>query len=164
MYKQITGESPALWTRFQEHLWLWWADDHDIAHLQAKTVPINLIWSESAQWLLSCGIRKIPGVLNTPMGMPKRPQWANDHDVAHLQANVVPMNLIWSESAHRLLSSGVHKVPRALIMPAGMPMWPQWANDHDVSHLQAKMIPMNLIWSEFAQWLLSYSICKVCTR
>ena len=24
------------------------ANDHDIAYLQAKTVPVNLIWSESA--------------------------------------------------------------------------------------------------------------------
>ena len=28
---------------------------------------------------------------------------------------------------------------------------------HDVAYLQAKMIPMNLIWIEMAQWLLSYS-------
>ena len=39
----------------------------------------------------------------------------------------------------------------------------RWANDHDVAHLQAKTIPMNLIWSESAQWLWSYSIRKVRT-
>ena len=38
------------------------------ACLQTKMVPKNLIWSESAQWLLSYGIRKIPGALIMPMG------------------------------------------------------------------------------------------------
>ena len=36
------------------------------------------------------------------------------------------------------------------------PMWAQWANDQDVAHVQAKMVPMNLIKSESAQWLLNY--------
>ena len=35
------------------------ANKHDVAHLQAKTVPMNLIWNESAQWLLSNGIQKL---------------------------------------------------------------------------------------------------------
>ena len=29
-----------------------WANNHDVAHLQAKTVPMNLILSESTQWSL----------------------------------------------------------------------------------------------------------------
>ena len=37
-----------------------------------------------------------------------------------------------------------------------MPMWPQWANDHDIAHLEAETVPVNLIWRAFAQWLLSY--------
>ena len=44
MNKQITGGSPALWTRFQEHLWLWWADDHDIAHLQYRPRQFQSTW------------------------------------------------------------------------------------------------------------------------
>ena len=59
---------------------------HAVAYLQAKTVPMNLIWSESAQWLWSFSVRKIPGAFIMPMGMPIMPPWANDHDNAHLQA------------------------------------------------------------------------------
>ena len=33
-------------------------------------------------------------------------------------------------------------------MAMGMPMWPKWANDHGVAHLEAETISMNLIWSE----------------
>ena len=34
-------------------------------------------------------------------------------------------------------------------------------NEHDVIYLQAKRVPVNLIWSESALWLLSYGVCKV---
>ena len=34
------------------------ANCYDVAHLQVKTVAMNLIWIESAQWLLSYGICK----------------------------------------------------------------------------------------------------------
>ena len=34
------------------------------------------------------------------------------------------MNLIWSESAQRLWSSGICKIPWALIVPMGMGKWP----------------------------------------
>ena len=70
------------------------ADDHNVAYPEAKTVPMNLIWSESTQWLLSSSTRKIPGDFIMPMGMPIMLQWANDHDIAHLQAKAVPLNLI----------------------------------------------------------------------
>ena len=46
------------------------ANDHEAAHLQAKMVPINLIWRNSTQWLLSSSICKVPRVLIMPMGMP----------------------------------------------------------------------------------------------
>ena len=69
--------------------------------------------------------------------MPILPPWKNDLNVAHLQAKAVPMNFIWSESALWLLSSSVRKIleallqiPGALIMFIGMPIIPQWANDH----------------------------------
>ena len=73
-----------------------WANDHDVAHLQDKTVPTNLIWSESAEQLRSSSIRKIPGALI----MSIMPPWANDHAVAHLQTKTVLIKLMWSESAH----------------------------------------------------------------
>ena len=47
-----------------------WAKDRDIAHLQTRTVPINLIWSKSALWLQSSGVRKIPGAFITSTGTP----------------------------------------------------------------------------------------------
>ena len=64
------------------------ANDHDIAqlcaktlpmnliwsaHLQTKVIPTNLIWSESTQWLLSSGICKISGTLIMPMDLPLWP-------------------------------------------------------------------------------------------
>ena len=55
---------------------------------------------DAAQWvLMSSSIHKILRAL-MHIGMPIRPWWANNHDVAHLQAKTVLMNLIWSESAH----------------------------------------------------------------
>ena len=51
-HKQITGASHVLWTRFQERLLRpWgprWANYHDVAHVQAEAIPMNLIWGESA--------------------------------------------------------------------------------------------------------------------
>ena len=92
------------------------------------------------------------------------PCWANDHDIVHLQAKKFLMNFVWSESIQWLLSSSIWKISEALIMPMSKPMWSQWANDHDFEHLQAKTVPMNLIWSESDQQLLSYRVCKVRAR
>ena len=84
------------------------------------------------------------------------------HCYTHTHCDIaIWKNLIWSESAQWLLSSGVGKIPRAFIMPIGMPIMPPWANAYDVAHLQPKIVPINLIWSESAQGLLSYGICKV---
>ena len=138
-----------------------WANDHAVGHLQTKMDPMNLISSLSAQWLLSFSFRKIPGALIMPKGMPIMPPWANDHDVAHLQVKTVTMNLIWIKSSQWLLSFSICKIPGAIIMPMGMPILPSWANDHDIAHIQAKTVPMNLIWSESAQWLRHSSICKI---
>ena len=135
----------------------WWANDQYFACLKAKMVSKNLIWSESAQWLRSSLVRKYPGALFTPMGMSIMPSWANDHDVAHLQAKAVPMNLIGIESAQWLMSFGIHKIPGALITP----LMPPWGNDHDVAHLQAKTVPMTLIWIKWALWLLSFGVHKI---
>ena len=144
-------------------MWARWANDYNIVNVLDKADPMNLIWSESAQWLLSSGICKFQecpcirqdgsieldlewmgpvdaDYLNTTWA-----RWANDHDVAHLQAKTFPMNLIWGESAQWLLSYDIYKFPRALIMSVGKPMWPQWANGHDETHVQAKTIPMNSI-------------------
>ena len=159
---------------------------------------INFVWSKLAQWLLSSDVRKIPwalimtlGMPIMPMGkwqrrctstdqdgsnaldmelidpvvakfrrlldsrglyhaqgMPIMPPWANNYNVAHLQAKTVPIHLIWNESALWLLSSGVRKNPRALIMPMDMPIMPVWANDQYAEHIQTNTFPSNLIWSE----------------
>ena len=77
-----------------------------------------------------------------------------------------PANLTYQqEIPTKLLCSAIHHPPRA-------PCWRlrpslliiRYANDHDVAHLLSKTIPMNLIWSKSAQWLLSYSVCKVQDR
>ena len=54
------------------------------------------------------------------------------------------------------------QIPGAFITPKATPMWPQWANSHDIAHLEAETVPMNLIWSELAEWLLSCGLDK-CT-
>ena len=91
-----------------------WANNHGIAYLQSKTVRKYLIWCESAQWLLISGVRKfqkpllqIPAVFITPTRMP---ELANDHNVANLDTDTIPMNLIWSESAKWLLSYGPDRI------------------------------------------------------
>ena len=172
-------------------MWHLWTNDNHTAHVQAKAVPINLIWSELAQWSLSYSIRKVPNAL-MPVGTPMWPRWTNNHGVAHPQAKTFLMNLIWSQSAQWLWSSNFRKIPAALFMPIGMAMWlckwpwrctstgqdssneldlvwihpvvaefwhrqgsksmyyahghvhvDPWANYHDVTHLQAKMVPVN---------------------
>ena len=140
-----------------------WANGHNVANLQAKPIPINLIWSESAHWSGNFGVRKILRALIfiVPMVTPIMPRWANDHDLTRLHAKTVVMNLIWSESTHWLLSSGVHKIPEVLITPMGTPIMPPCANCHDVAHLQAKAFPMNFIWSELAHWLPRSGIHKI---
>ena len=195
-----------------------WANDQDVAHLQAKVVPKNLILSDSAQRLWSSSAHKILGALITPMGAPIMPPgqwpwrctfkgrdssnklnsewlgpvvvafrrlqdylchynahghahysssvrkilgalfkpidtpvmapWTNEHDVAHLQPNTVPMNLIWSESAQCLQRSGVRKIPGALITPMGTPITPPWQKNCDVAYQQAKTVEkLDLEWS-----------------
>ena len=39
-------------------------------------------------------------------------------------------------------------------------MWPQWPNNNDIAHLQAKMLPWTWLWSQSTKWLLNYNICK----
>ena len=149
----ITSVDMSLWPR--------WANNYGVAHSQAKMIPVNLIWSESAKWLLISVVHKTPGAVITSTGTSMWPQWANDHDVAHLQAQTVPIN--WF-GGNREGISGCCVIVSAkfvLITPVPTPMWLRWANGHDVAHLQAKTVPINLIWSESVQWLLSYGARKV---
>ena len=50
--------------------------------------------------------------------------------------------VINKQAGHCRVPRTVIKIPRVLITPT----MPRWANDHDVVHLQAKTVPMNLIW------------------
>ena len=172
---------------------------------------MNFIWSESAKWLLSSSVRKIPGALITPMGTPialigKWP-WrctstgqdsSNELDLdwiglvvtefrirrdspyhAHGHAHYVlmgkcpwrcmymysPRQFQWTwsgvnrPSGCRVLASARFQEP--LSRPWARPLYPSWANDHDVAHLHAKTVPKNLIWSASAKWLLSSSVRKI---
>ena len=100
--------------------------------------------------------------------MPIWAGWANDHDVAYSQAKTIPMNLIWNESAWWFLSSGIHKVPRALITPMCTPMWPRWANDMwCTSTGQDGSNELDLKWicpvvAEFGHLQSSKSTCDAC--
>ena len=87
-------------------------------------------------------MNRVPRALITPGCIPIWPRWAHYHGVAHVGVKIIPMNLIWSESARWLLSYGVRNVPgRAFITPVGTPMWHRWANDHNVAHIQLKKVP-----------------------
>ena len=48
------------------------------------------------------------------------------------------------------------QIPGGVIVPMGTPMWPQLANDSAVTHSEAEIVPVNLIWREWTQWLLGY--------
>ena len=54
------------------------------------------------QWLWSYSIHKVPTAITTPACMPMRPRLANDHDIANLWEETVPINFIWRESAQWL--------------------------------------------------------------
>ena len=131
-----------------------WANDYAIAHVGSTKL-------EMALWLWSQNVCKNWSAISMPVGSPMWPWWANDHNVAHPHTKIVPVNLIWSESTQWLLGSNIRKILGTLITPMATPMWPQWVNDHDDAHLKAKMVPLHLIWSEYAQWLVSSSIHKV---
>ena len=96
------------------HVWVW-----DWVWLW---VWKNLIWSESAQWLLSSGVCNIPGVIITPMDMLMWPRWANGHGAAYLRTKII-LILIWDGPAQRWLSYSVREVSRALLSLMGLPKW-----------------------------------------
>ena len=95
--------------------WLW----HCTSSGQDSSNELDLEWI--GQWLLSSSIHKFSGALITCMGLLIMAPWANDHDVAHLQAKTVPMNLTWSESAQCLSSSVIRNIPEALITDSRSP-------------------------------------------
>ena len=63
-----------------------WANDHDVVNLPAKTVPINLISSESTP-LPSSGASSVQRAFITPMVALMWPRYANFNDAGHLRAN-----------------------------------------------------------------------------
>ena len=88
-----------------------WANEQDGAHLHAKRVPMSLIWSDSIQWLLGSGIRKILGGLTTSMSTLMYAWWENDHDIAYLWAKTVLMGLIGVNPPGYSWVSGMREVP-----------------------------------------------------
>ena len=50
------------------------------------------------------------------------PQLPNDYGASHLQDNMIPINLIWSESAHFLRNYGVRKVQYHIIWTINRPV------------------------------------------
>ena len=86
------------------------------------------------------------------------PRWANDRDVARLQAKTVTKNLIWSESVPRLRSSSssVRKIPGALpSRPWACPLCPHAQITIPRHIYRTKTVPGNLLRIKSAQWLLS---------
>ena len=75
--------------------WVRWASDKKVAYFWAKTNPMNLIWSQLAQWLLDYGIRKVQQPVVWPMGQLWRDRRICDHNFAHLQDKKISVDLIW---------------------------------------------------------------------
>ena len=136
-----------------------WANNHDVTHLQAMAVPMNLIWSESTQWLRRSGV-KIPGALSTPMGTPIIPPWANDHNAAHVRGGTVPMHYFRVNRPCDCAVPASTRFQEPLSRPWKHPLCLNGANNHNVAHLQAKTVPQNLK-SDSAQWSLSSGARKI---
>ena len=140
------------------------ANDHDVARLQAKTIPKNLIWSE---WAPVVAEFRRPQDSRSPYRAHGHANYTSIEKwpwFAHLHAKTVPMNLIRNASANWLLGYGIRKIPGALIMAMGMPITPPRANNHGVAHLPTKTVQMSLIWSESAQWLWTRLRVKILPR
>ena len=130
-----------------------WANDRDVARFQAKTVPKNLIWSESVPRLRSSSssVRKIPGALpSRPWACPLCPHAQITIPWHIYRTKTVPGNLIRIKSAQWLLSSASERFQKPLpchghahYTPMGK--WP-WR-----CILQANTVPMNLILNKSAQ-------------
>ena len=135
----------------QRHIW------HNRSKLHHNHKGRRNIWktSRSLEYPLPCDQGTKSAYYTHMALMDKWPRFCTSTD----QDSSKELNLEWI--AQWLLSSTILKIPGALIMPMGMPIMPVWANDQDTEHLQAKMVPKNLIWKESALWLLSYGIRKV---
>ena len=83
-------------------MWSRWVNDHDIAHVQSKTIPMDLIWTESVNWLLINVVRKVP---RAPAHVDQISKWPRHHTST---GKMVPMNMICSESAPWLPSSSIY--------------------------------------------------------
>ena len=122
----------ALITHLGRLMWPRWANDYDAAHPQDKW--LQWTWLEWICLLVSFSIHKVLGAL-TIMPMGKR------HSIHQVIKWLKMTHLKTSRSLEGPL---VNKVSRAFIMLMGMSILTWWANDHDIVHLQAKAIPMNL--------------------
>ena len=133
--------------------------------------------TQANHWRDPRSAKKVSRVLITPMGTPTWLWSANDHGVAHVQGNTVPWALPCAPYWQLTMTLYIYR-PRLFqctwfgVNPPGgcwVPVTPGrpyeahghahtwWANYKDVAHPQANAILMNLIWSEFARWLLSSS-------
>ena len=90
-------------------------------------------------------------------GVPNRHAWTwlKDkwpcHCTSMRQNGSMKPEMVWSGPSVQL------QCPQELECLTGMPECARWA----VAHLLTKMVPQNLKWSKSAQWLWSYSMCKV---
>ena len=115
-------------------MWPWWANGHDIAYLQAQRFLVNMVWSESAAGEFPASARFQSLCLNSYYTMwfwwAVGSRWANDHDVVHLQAKTVPVNLKWIHPV--TVEFWCLQDSRSPYCPMGALIRPRWANDHDV--------------------------------
>ena len=173
--KQITGGSPALWTKFQECLLHPWGPDGQMTKMLRVYRPrrFQITWFGVNRlcgcWVPASTIFQEP--LSQPWACPLCPhgQMAMTLHIYMLKRfqrtwfGVNRPSVCWVPVSRRFQKPLV-EIPGAFIAPMGMPIWPQWANDHDIAHLEAETIPTNLIWSESAEWLLSYGPDKQTDR
>ena len=79
-----------------------------------------------------------------PIGMSMWPRGAHDHDGAYVQGKKIPVKLNWSETAWRLLRTGVHNIPVVLITPVGTSLWP-WEKMTMTVHIRS-YIELGFVW------------------
>ena len=131
-----------------------WANDHDAAHLQAKTVPMKLIGSKSAQWLCVQASVRFLDPYHTHGHAHYAPPLQQMTMALHIYR---PRQFQWTRfGVSQPCSCGVSVLARfqePLTRPWACPLCP---------HGQiVRLFQRTWIRSEWAQWLLSSSIRKI---
>ena len=125
-----------------------------------------LLMAESWAWNVCRSWRwRVSKMLMSPFLPPLMSSWC----LAEYSRAELPSRWHWKPAGEDLISHKMSYIrwgknqadPWRIPRPVNKVLKAWRANEHHVTHLQAKTVPMNSIWSESVQWLWSYSVCKV---